>query len=212
MTTPPVTKTLLDKAEKELRAEVVDTQPPAPESRIAFLQSNTTAAAGGRAMMPRRPALGRSAIRGTVAESEYLAAEAKEREDFIANDPVVQAAQNADSLAILSALKREVAKETASLAYQRQLNERVGRDSAPLSTRRIDALKKIADIELEMRKIGFDTINVRSEKFQRIVALWVETMREVAAAVLTPELLDLFYNRLTTEMQDWESKVDDLLR
>ena len=125
---------------------------------------------------------------------------------------MILGARGRDPLVLLSVLKTEVAKEAAALAYQRILNEQMGKDISQVSSRRIDAIKKIADIEMEMRKIGFDQIDVYGEKFQKIFKLWIETIRDVAEHTLTPEQLDLFFNRLTTTMDGWEDKAAEIVR
>ena len=88
----------------------------------------------------------------------------------------------------------------------------MGKDITTVSGRRIDALKKIADMEMEMRKVGFDQLDVYSEKFQKILKLWIGMIEAVAQDILEPEQLDLFFNRLSSEMEGWEEKAADLVR
>lgn len=184
---------------------------PQPANQVLFLNSKTLAPAGGRAAGVRGRA-GARFNKPTAEDREQYEATREEREHALANDPVVRSAAGRDPLALLSTLKAEVAREAAALAYQRVLNEQMGRDISQVSARRIDALKKIADIEMEMRKIGFDMVDVHGEKMQRIFKLFVEIVGEVAAATLNPEQLDLFINRLTTSMEGWEDKAEELVR
>lgn len=149
----------------------------------------------------------------TTSDLEYHAHMTEEKAEFIGRDPVVHATVNlADPMDILRVVKTEVAKETAALHFQRIENEKHGKDTSQISTRRIDALKKIADIELEMRKLGADVINIHSEKFQRIFKLWIETIREIAEQTMTPEQINLFFNHLETAMDGWEEKAAAALR
>jgi hypothetical protein len=201
--------------ETEALLEGIDGPPPAPTPihthKVAFLPKGTTVPAGGRAVGRVKPPGGRF-NRPTVEDLEHYASTEEERTAFVENDPVVRGAKGRDPLILLSILKTEVAKEAAALAYQRQLNEQMGKDISQVSSRRIDAIKKIADIEMEMRKIGFDQIDVYSEKFQKVFKFWIETIQSVAENTLTREQLDLFFNRLTTEMEGWEEKAADLVR
>jgi len=197
-------------AADEILAEITgvekSAQPPIQQSiQVLFVPPKPQL--GGKAL-GNRP-LGR---RPTQDDLEYYEALQEERERFVADDPVVQNSSGRDPISLLSALKKEVARETASLAYQRVVNERMGRDTSALSGRRIDALKKIADIELEMHKIGFEQVDLYSEKLQRVFQLWTEIVKVAAVATLSPEQLDLFFNRLTTEMDGWEEKAADLIR
>jgi hypothetical protein len=182
---------------------------PTPTSQVLFMPTRAAAAGGGRAARKAPPNSRPRLTQEEIDENEILA---QEREAFIASDLVVQNCNKRDPIALLNALKMEVAREQASMAFQRVINERNGRDSSGNSGKRIDALKKIADIELEMRKIGVDQIDVYSEKFQRVFKFWIEMIQAAAVATLGPEQSDLFFNRLTSEMEGWEDKAAEIVR
>jgi hypothetical protein len=208
-----------DPFDKELE-ELLDleaSKPAVPVSanQVVLMHSKTTAAAGGRAMSPRpRPqATGRGApARPSQEDIEYYESTAEERERFISANPVVQSANGRDPMVLLNALKMEIAREQAVMAYQRSLNEKLGKDSSPISSRRIDALKKIADIELEMRKIGVDQIDVYSEKFQRVIKMMIDMVQTAGVETLNAEQYNLFFNKLTSVMDGWEEKAAELVR
>jgi len=149
----------------------------------------------------------------TTSDLEYHAAMVEEKARFVDNDPVVQASgKHTDPLSMLAFIRTEVAKESAALHFQRIENEKHGKDTSQISTRRIDALKKIADIELELKKLGADVIDVHSEKFQRIFALWISIIRTICEDTMSSEQIDLFFNRLSTAMEGWEEKAEEVLR
>ena len=149
----------------------------------------------------------------TTSDLEYHAAMVEEKAKFIDNDPVVNASQkHTDPLSMLAYIRTEVAKESSALHFQRLENEKHGKDTSQISTRRIDALKKIADIELELKKLGADVIDVHSEKFQLIFSIWIQIIREIAEDTMSAEQLDLFFNRLTTKMEGWEERAEEVLR
>jgi hypothetical protein len=204
---------ILSKKEEELlgRSEK-KSEPPAQKNQVLFLPQNNTAAAGGRAAGGRTRTPGSRFNKPTEEDLKYYEETVEERKRVIEEDPVVKSAAGKDPFELLSVLKAEVAREAATLGYQRVQNEMMGKDITQIAGRRIDALKKIADIELEMRKIGFDYVDVHSEKFQKVFKLWIEIIREVAEATLEPEEVDLFFNRLSTEMSGWEDKAENLVR
>jgi hypothetical protein len=149
----------------------------------------------------------------TTSDLEYHARMTEAKASFIDQDPIVRAAsKHTEPMAMLAVIRTEVAKESAALHFQRIENEKFGKDTAQVSSRRIDALKKIADIELELKKMGADVIDVHSEKFQRIFKLWIDTIREIAEETMNPQQIDLFFNRLTTSMEGWEEKAAEVLR
>ena len=171
-----------------------------------------SAAAGGRAGARRtKPPGSRLNQQFTDTEQAAFDQEDSERQQVVASDLVVQTSKAKDSLALLSAIKAEIALEAANLAYQRIKSERDGKDITMISARRIEALKKMSDIEMEMRKIGFEQIDVRGEKFQRIFMLFVEMVREAAEESLSSETLDIFFNKLTTKMDGWEEKAEEVI-
>jgi hypothetical protein len=183
-----------------------------PQKKLLFLPEKRTAAAGGKAAGKRTRTPGSKFNRPTEEDMAYYEETAEERDKFIKEDTVVKSAADRDPLALLSTLKTEVARETAALAFQRKLNEMMGKDITQISGRRIDALKKIADIEMEMRKIGFDQVDVYGEKFQKVFKLWVDIIRDVAQDTLPPEQIDLFFNKLQSELDGWEEKAENLVR
>lgn len=194
----------------DLLAEIANTETSKQSNAsIQVLVVPPKGQAGGRAL-GTRPGFGR--VRQSQEELEYYEAETEARRQFVADDPVVKSAAGRDPFALLSAIKQEVALEIANLAFQREQAARRGRDTSALSGRRIDALKKIADVELEMHKIGFETLDLYSEKIQRVFQLWTEIVRQAAVDTLGAEQLDLFFNRLTTAMDGWEEKASDLIR
>lgn len=144
----------------------------------------------------------------TTSDLEYHAEMSEEKTRFIDQDPVYKAAVGkCESSEILHIIKSQVAREAAALEFQRIENEKFGRDTAQISTRRIDALTKIANIELEIKKLGGDILDLRGEKFQRIFKLLIGKFETVAGDVLQPEQVDLLFNRLSTEMEGWEEEV-----
>ena len=150
----------------------------------------------------------------TTSDLQYHALMSEEKARFIDGDAVVQATtKNAlDSVQRLKLIQAEVAKEAAAIQFQRIESEKFGKDTSQTSTRRIDALAKIANIELEIKKLGTDAIDVRGDKFQKVFAFWIEVMREAASDTLTPEQIDLFFNRFSTKIEGWEDRVADALR
>lgn len=168
----------------------------------------------GRAIAtPRKPGRPRKVERRPdVGDLEYHAQLAEEREAFIESDPLVKATESrADTTEMLHTVKLEVAKEAAALHFQRIENEKYGRDCAQVSSRRIEALKKIADIELDVRKLGAEKIDLKSEKMQRVFSYFIQQIKEVAADSLEPEEVDLLFNRLGTALDGWEEKCEDLV-
>lgn len=148
----------------------------------------------------------------TTSDLEYHALMTQEKARHIDSDPVVRAtATHSDSADMLHLIKLEVAKEAAALHFQRIENEKLGKDTAQVSTRRIEALNKIAGIELEIKKLGAGMIDLKSEKMQRVFKFFISRIREIAGETLAEEEVDLFFNRLSTALEGWEDECADLV-
>jgi len=149
-----------------------------------------------------------------ISDLDYHAEMSEEKKRFIENDPVVIAATkpHSEALTMLKVIRSEIAREQAALAFQRVENEKLGKDTAQVSSRRVSALSEIARIELEMKKIGTDVIDFGGEKFQKVFAMWIETLREAAQEVLPPEHIEIFFNRFSTMMEGWEERATSLTR
>jgi hypothetical protein len=196
-----------------------------PESKLA---SKVLSSSASRALSlvpptnllrPPKRVVSRSDARGLVASVdpvevfEYHQKMAVEKEGFISSSPLVVAVETGgDSNANLQRIKLEIAQEVSSLHFQRLALEKMGKDTSQISVRRVDCLGKLAKLELQIKESNKDSVNLSSDKMQKIFSLWVEIMREVAQECLPPEVMDLFFNRFATAMNDWEEKAQNALR
>ena len=146
---------------------------------------------------------------GHSLDSQYHALKHERRTRFVEEDPLVKVVNHGgDTFSVLRAVKIEIARETASLHFDRIESK----EPHTISTKRIDALRRIADIELKIRELDQHAVNLSSEKMQRVFALWVEAMQEVAQEVLPPETVKMFFERFATAMEGWEERAQDALR
>ena len=101
-----------------------------------------------------------------ISDLEYHAEMSEEKRAFIENDPVVKITKDRkEPVEVLRTISNEIAREQAALNFQRIENEKLGKDTAQVSSRRVEALAKIAGIELDMRKLGSDNIDFGSQEF-----------------------------------------------
>ncbi len=149
----------------------------------------------------------------TTTDLEYHAEMSAEKARYIDADALLAAGKrHAEPLTILNLVKIEIMVEAAALSFQRIENEKYGRDTQQTSSRRVDALTKIANIELELKRLGGDLIDVNSEKMQRIFKFFIETVRGILEENLSVEQINLVFNRLQTEFEGWQEKLANVLR
>lgn len=133
--------------------------------------------------------------------------------EFVDGDPIVSATTDRkDSVEVLHLLKTRIARAAASLEFQRIEMQKYGRDTGQVTGRQISALKDIANIELKVRELGAQMVDLRSEPVQKVFAMFISKLQEAAKDVLAQEHFDLLFNRLETELDGWEDEAESLLR
>ncbi|HQP34499.1 MAG TPA: hypothetical protein PLI95_04960, partial [Polyangiaceae bacterium] len=133
---------------------------------------------------PGRPKKIRPAPTADQAEYERAVAEARER--AIEGDAVRVLLQsgNADTAEVLWAIVEGLACESAALRWNREHAESGGADAQRISTRRIDALGRIADLVCAGRKAGLLQTDYRSPQVSKVADLWLATISEAANETL----------------------------
>lgn len=148
-----------------------------------------------------------------ASDLAYHAEMSERKARFIDTDAMVAASKDRrESIEFLQQVKKEIALESAALHFQRIEHEKFGKDVTQISRNRIAALREVASIELEIKKLGVDAIDLKSEKFQKIFRLLLEKLNEAASEVLTRQQCDLLFNRLETSLSGWEEEALDRIR
>jgi hypothetical protein len=151
--------------------------------------------------------------RNRLAEITAHAETLREKLSHVDQDDLVQAIKgHKDPTSVLHIILEGMAREAAALSFARDEADKRGKDTSQLSLRRIDALKKVADLRMELQKQGTDILDIRSEKVQKLMGLWLESFREVATEVLSREQIDLLFSKLSAALQGWETKADAHLK
>lgn len=168
--------------------------------------------ADGGAARPRgrpkkvEPAPGRSDL-------EYHAEVMRQRLDYVDADQLVRAVgDRADGRIVLQRVAEALAREAAVLEHERLQVQARGRDVGQLVSRRVEVLRKLADLHQEIERTGVAIIDPSSEGMQRLYKLFVDDVVGVAKELLPPELLDLFLNKLAQRFDDWETRAESILR
>lgn len=190
-----------------------DSTPPPPSGYAMF----PAPGGGGQLVMVKRkrgrPRKIQLAPLPSIAQSEYNERVLDARATYINADPLVQAGINgADSREILTIASQGLAEELASLAHIERDFARRGRDVGQVSSRRVDALKKLALIQETLVVQHDRVVDLKCEVVQRALRYWVETVMKVLGDELRPHQLDLVVNRLQAEMGEFEARLADVLR
>ncbi len=194
-------------AKKAQEQKAVDSQRPLAHANGTVVPIH--AATGAIKRGPGRPKKIRT--EPTRDDLIYHAEMIRQKTAFINADPLVRSTgERQESIETLQRVKEEIARESAALHFQRIEEEKYGKDTSQMSSRRIAALREVAHLELEIRRLGATMIDLKGEKFQKIFAFFLETVRAAAGDVLSPEMIDLLFNRLETKLEGWEEKAQNL--
>lgn len=151
----------------------------------------------------------------TTSDLQYHAEMAEQKARFQEDDPIVRAIKaGAPSSELFTQIKLEIAREAASLGFDRVESEKHGRtsDAASTAVKRIEALTKVAAMEVRVKEAESTTISMADPRMKKIFELWVQKLQEVAKETMTPEVLDMFFNRFGTAMDNWEKEAADYIR
>lgn len=152
----------------------------------------------------------------TSSQAEFNQALLEQEIAFVDKDEVVKAIiRGEDSLRTMHILKERIARSAATLDFIRIQNQKLGKNSREIPqivSRQISALKEIANIELEIRKLGVDHVDLNNPLLQKVFKLLIDKFRDVASSVLSSEQFDLVWNKLETELEGWEEEADGIVR
>lgn len=171
---------------------------------------------------PSRRLPTRASVREIMAEQiagrkqEERDQRAVERASYVSNHPLIKGHEprvtGNSTVDTLNMVKHQLAREAASLEFDRADRDRRGVDTSQLSSKIVSAWKQVSNIELNIKKVGVTVIDPNSEEMQRVHRMWIDVLREVMTEMVTEgmftaEVLDLFFNKFSGAMEGWEERL-----
>lgn len=116
------------------------------------------------------------------------------------------------SVSRLQLFKNAMAREVAAMEFNKNIKDLEGLDTTSLSSKIVLTLGKMADLDLEIKKLGHVTLDPKSEEVQKMASLWVTTLSDVLTelvkdAVLDSQTMDLLFSKFGAALEGWEDKV-----
>ena len=149
--------------------------------------------------------------RPTLDEREYAQQLVRIAERFVLVDPLVQVTSKEvarDDPEVIDEALLQLAQEAASLKFEALKLLGEGRDFGQVSSRRIDALSRIASLALEREKAGVDQkFDPQNPKVQKVVAAFFDQLAECARETLGPAA-ERFLARFDEKVAGWEARLD----
>jgi hypothetical protein len=122
--------------------------------------------------------------------------------------------QNPDSPDVLDTLMEEMAREVHGLEFDRKEEIRKEGEADPTySSKRVTALKSIGNLFFKKRDMILDEMfDLESEKFQKLFKFWLHKIRDAALKVLTEEQVQLLFDKIEEEFEDWEDEAKSYIK
>lgn len=138
------------------------------------------------------------------------------REKHIEDDPVfTQVREDAESPDVLQEVMAQLAKEAASLGFERHEAERKGKDTGIISGRRVIALKAVGDTWLKRKEqVALKGLDLDTPAFQAVFKFILETFREAMGnAGLRPEMAETVFNKFSQSVTDeWKAEAAERVK
>lgn len=155
---------------------------------------------------------------GHIPTSELLdpreiARELQERKEYVDRQELVRITKNqAPTAATIDLLLIEIAEEAAHLKWERRENARKGKSTAQLTVARIASLKQLTDILIKRKESSLnERLTTKDPRVQKMFQIWAEMLYSVLEKChVKPEMIDLIFSQIKTDMIEWEIKMESV--
>lgn len=155
---------------------------------------------------------------GNIPQSELLdpretARELKERIDYVERQELVKIAkEHAPTAATIDLLLVEIAEEVAHLKWERRQSAKRGKSTAQLTIARIGGLKQLSDILIKRKETSLnERLTTKDPRIQKLFEIWMEMFYvAMEKSGTSPEIIDIVFSQLRTDMSEWETKMESV--
>jgi hypothetical protein len=138
------------------------------------------------------------------------------RTEHMDYDPLLQAAKSdPEGDQVLDTIIVAMAEEASALEFQRNEEERHGRDGSGISAKRARVLKGLADTWLKRKeKLESSMIDMESPAFQTLMRFMLETFKEaMVESGMRPEHVETVFAKLGKRLDDgWKQEAKARMR
>jgi hypothetical protein len=164
---------------------------------------------------PGRKGKSPTAVAGAPV-NEYVGEQVKLKYHAVQKDDIIRTVQKSpDSPDVLNQVILAIGEEAASLAFERRTAEMEGKETATLSSRRVQALRAMGETWLKrMDQVANKTIDLEGPAFKKVFGYIVESFREAMASIgyreeETDTILAKFSSLITDE---WKAEAKNRIQ
>ncbi len=140
----------------------------------------------------------------------------KRKREVLDDDYILKALKaNPDSPDVLHQVIAAIGEEAASMGFERMEAERKGESTIGVSSKRVVALRSVADTWLKRQEqLAERLIDLDSQAFKVLFRYIMDTFREsMTSTHLRPEQVDTVFARLSTMLNDeWEAEAKNRMK
>lgn len=148
-----------------------------------------------------------------VPEDPKLQQLKKNKDNFLKNNKLLnKIADNPNSLDVLDLVMFELAEEAVSLEFDREQAESKGKPTSTLSSKKVTALKSVADVYFRKRDAIVDNaFDFDSDRFEKFIEWMFELFKDAATnSKLTTEQISLLFDNVSKRFEDDDWQEDAL--
>lgn len=137
--------------------------------------------------------------------------ELRDRIAYVRNQPIVKiTGDNCSASQIIDAVLHEIAEEASHLKWERRKASKIGRNTVPFTTARINALKNLADTVAKRKELSSsENFDTSSPRFQKIFKVWMQFFYEAMEKSNVPsEVINVVFQQMKADMVDWEKRLN----
>jgi hypothetical protein len=185
-----------------------DEATPPTTSMPVPLHAVTRDADGNQLVVKRRP--GRPRVvrpQPAATEEHYIDAVNSARDGHVNADALVGVVRGQDDANnVLHQIMKALAVESASLAWEIRRGREAGTDVSQYSSRRIDALSKIAHVELGRRKLGMDDpLDPNHPRMTKVLNFFLVTVKDALETTLPAAQSSRVCDLVERRLREWAS-------
>jgi hypothetical protein len=198
----PIAHHLVGRVDENAGAHAVNDKTPDPHELLRRLRPLHAVVDNGSTRvvrLPGRPA--RARVAPSHDEREYLTEVLMLQNASVGADHVVRAAEA--GVEVLDHVAVEVAREVASLRFERGRLSPAHPNAGILTGRIIAGMTKLADILLMRAKLGGEGLDVQGRQFRAVFDLFIHDLREVVDEVVPDS--QKFMTAFMTKIEGWET-------
>lgn len=161
----------------------------------------TMAGKPGRKPKPERLPLSKNAEQ--IVEAKKAA---------MAEDPILKTlGDNPDSEQVITYIMNAIGTEAASLEFEREEQERKGKETSAISVRRLGALKSLGEMWFKKKeRLAARGLDIESPAFKIALQFIAETVKaNMLKSGMRPEQIESVFSRIATELSspEWRSEL-----